>query len=337
MNTTELDFQYPEELIATERSPITRVMFVEKNQPREISIEALLGKFESGDVLVINNTQVLKRRVFTQEKLEILFLSENNDGSWQVLCPASKWKQNTKQNLSGGIHLELIARGRPQTVKPSESLTENFFAQYGELPLPPYIQKARANRHNTNQDTTSYQTKWAEKPGSLAAPTASLHFTQANLEQLESQGVKIAHMTLHVGLGTFLPITGDTLDAHEMHFEWSEIPKQTWATIQQAKLAKHKIWAIGTTVTRALESIPKEILKPNLHGDFVGETNLFIRPGFEYKVVDRLLTNFHQPKSTLLALVAAFSDLQTVKSCYRWAIEKKFRLFSYGDLTVWIK
>ncbi len=342
MNTTELDFEYPEELIATERAPTTRVMLVENKQPREISLEQLLNKFEAGDVLVINNTQVLKRRVFTEQQLEILFLSENAPstsshaaGTWQVLCPASKWKQNTKQTLPGGISLELIARGRPQTVKPSETLTENFFSQYGELPLPPYIQKARANRHNTNQDTTAYQTKWAEKPGSLAAPTASLHFTQKNLDDLKAKGVYIADMTLHVGLGTFLPITGDTLDQHEMHFEWSEIPKQTWETIQQAKLAKHKIWAIGTTVTRALESIPKQILKPNAHGDFVGETNLFIRPGFEYQVVDRLLTNFHQPKSTLLALVAAFSDLQTVKSCYRWAIEKRFRLFSYGDLTVW--
>ncbi len=337
MNTTELDFPYPEELIATERAPTTRVMFVENRQPSEITIDELLNKFEAGDVLVINNTQVLKRRVFTEDQLEILFLSENENGSWQVLCPASKWKQNTKQTLPGGITLELIARGRPQTLMPSEALTEQFFSQHGELPLPPYIQKARANRHNTNQDTTAYQTKWAEKPGSLAAPTASLHFTQKNLDDLKAKGVRVANMTLHVGLGTFLPITGDTLDEHEMHFEWSEIPKLSWETIQQAKLAKHKIWSIGTTVTRALESIPKQVLKPNANGDFVGETNLFIKPGFDYQVVDRLLTNFHQPKSTLLALVSAFSDLQTVKSCYRWAIEKKFRLFSYGDLTVWIK
>lgn len=349
MNTNELDFEFPEELIATERAPSTRVMIVENSKPSEITIEELLQKFEAGDVLVINNTQVLKRRVFTLTEsatsapLEILFLSENHDGSWQVLCQASKWKQGIQQTLPGGMTLELVSRGRPQTVMPSERLTESFFTQHGELPLPPYIQKARANRHNTNQDNTAYQTKWAEKPGSLAAPTASLHFTQSHLDQLKERGVKVAYMTLHVGLGTFLPITGDTLDQHEMHFEWSEVPKQTWQAIQDAKVAKHKIWVIGTTVTRALESIPKNILKPDADGNFVGETNLFIRPasenapGFEFKVIDRLLTNFHQPKSTLLALVSAFSDLQTVKSCYRWAIEKKFRLFSYGDLTVWIK
>jgi S-adenosylmethionine:tRNA ribosyltransferase-isomerase len=287
--------------------------------------------------------------VFSEQGLEILFLDTKDELTWSVLCPSTRWKNGTKQNLPGGVALELTARGRPQTVTSNIKLTAEYFEQHGDLPLPPYIQKARDERKNRAQDKTQYQTAWAEKPGSLAAPTASLHFSKDDLEKLEKKGVVIKHVTLHVGLGTFLPVTTDTLDEHIMHAELAEIPQDTWLAILEAKAHGHYIWALGTTVTRTLESaahglLPKtepdvvcETILQDTQALFFGETKLFIKPGFEFKIVDRLMTNFHQPKSTLLALVAAFAGLQNVKRAYAWAIDLGFRLFSYGDLSVWYK
>ncbi len=312
-------------------------MWVADNKPSEISLEQLIEQFQPGDVLVINDTKVLKRRVFSEAGLEILFLKPASELEWEVLCPSSRWKQNTKQTLPGGIELELIARGKPQTVRSSKPLAEEFFQKYGELPLPPYIQKARNERHNTDLDSNQYQTAWAEQPGSLAAPTASLHFNTDHLRQLDERGVEIVRLTLHVGLGTFLPIVTENLNEHVMHAEQVEIPAGTWQAVQNARSAGNCVWALGTTVTRSLESAARGILPidPRSPGGYFGETSLFIRPGFEFRSVDRLLTNFHQPQSTLLALVGAFAGLQNVKDAYHWAIERKFRLFSYGDLTAW--
>ena len=337
MQLKDLDFLYPEELVATERVPQSRVMWVENGKPQEITLTELVQKFEPGDVLVINDTKVLKRRVFTKEGLEILFLTAKSTTDWEVLCPASRWKKNTQQTLPDGTKLDLVARGKPQTVRSEKPLTEEFFQAHGELPLPPYIQKARNERHNTGQDSTQYQTAWAEQPGSLAAPTASLHFTHDHLRQLDEHGVEIVRLTLHVGLGTFLPISVENLDEHVMHAEQVEIPAGTWKAIQHAKEAGWRVWALGTTVTRSLESAASGLIKedPRTPGGYFGETSLFIRPGFEFKIVDCLLTNFHQPQSTLLALVGAFAGLDNVKAAYQWAIERKFRLFSYGDLTAW--
>lgn len=346
MKLTDLDFSYPEHLVATERLPQSRVMLVEKGEPREVGTAQLLREhefFRSGDCLIINDTRVLSRRVFTESGagagLEILFLhSDPSRKIWQVLCPASKWKDSETQKLPGGVSLTLKSRGRPQTVESSLPLDETYFEMNGEMPLPPYIQKARGERHTRKEDSSQYQTAWAEKNGSLAAPTASLHFKKGELESLSAQGVKIAKLTLHVGLGTFLPVTSENLDEHVMHGEFTEISDETWKMIQETKASGGRVWALGTTVARALESAALgKIEKDYDRGGFFGVTDLFIRPGFEYKVVDVLMTNFHQPKSTLLALVAAFSDLKTVKQCYDWAIKKEFRLFSYGDLSVWIK
>lgn len=340
MKLTDLDFSYPERLVATERLAVSRIMLVEKLEPRELSgTSALLEYFKPGDCLIVNDTRVLSRRVFTESGLEILFLhSDSSLKTWQVLCPASKWKDGEEQKLPGGVSLKLSTRGRPQTVESSISLDEAYFEINGEMPLPPYIQKARGERHTRREDSHQYQTAWAEKNGSLAAPTASLHFKSGELDSLAARGVKVAKLTLHVGLGTFLPVTKENLDEHIMHGEFTEIPDTTWRLIEETKANGGRVWALGTTVTRALESVAQgKLEKDRRGGGFFGETDLFIRPGFEYKVVDVLMTNFHQPKSTLLALVAAFSDLETVKRCYEWAIKKEFRLFSYGDLSVWIK
>lgn len=337
MLRTDLDFDFPEELIATSPQRPSRVMWVEGPlaEPREITLDELVERPQPGDVWVLNQTKVLKRRVFAGD-LEILFLSQPNPDEWEVLFPSRAFKIGDQTELPEGVTMTLTQKGRPQRVRVSRELTRAYFDKHGEVPLPPYIQKARSERHNTPQDESWYQTLWAADPGSLAAPTASLHFEQKHLDRLRERGVLILPVTLHVGLGTFLPVTADDLKDHAMHAEVVEVPLTTWDRLQTARAQGHHVWALGTTVARSLESAA--LGKLRREGDaFRGETDLMILPGGEFRVIDRLMTNFHQPQSTLLALVAAFSSLAHVKACYQWAIARKFRLFSYGDLSVWNK
>ncbi len=221
-------------------------------------------------------------------------------------------------------------------MKLSSSLPEEYFEEFAELPIPPYIQKARAERHSRFADAHWYQTTWASCPGSLAAPTASLHFSDGDIQELKNRGVHVLDLTLHVGLGTFLPVLKENLKEHSMHSEFVRIPTPTWRKVLSATQEGHAVWALGTTVARALESAAHGLVGKNKEGDWEGLTQLFIQPGFQWKVVERLLTNFHQPESTLLALVASFSNLDKVKNCYTWAVQRKFRLFSYGNLTAWV-
>jgi S-adenosylmethionine:tRNA ribosyltransferase-isomerase len=355
MKISDLDFEYPERLVGTKPQNPTRVMDVSLapgQGPREITLQQLLEQIPAGDVLVINNTKVLKRRLFAAVSkdapraavassskhlpdLEILFLSQKSPRQWEVLFPSKKIKIGETIALPGEVTMTLVKKGRPQLVELSQEVDESYFQTHGELPLPPYIQKARDQRHTVSNDETWYQTVWAEKPGSFAAPTASLHFNEAAMAKLKAKGVVILEMTLHVGLGTFLPVTADDLDQHDMHEEYAEIPNQAWQQIQSAKKQSHKIWALGTTATRALESAAQGLLGTDQNGNLQGFTKILIQPPYQFQIVDRLLTNFHQPQSTLLALVAAFAGLEKVKACYLWAIERDFRLFSYGDLSVW--
>lgn len=334
MKLVELDYQFPEELIATERALRSRIMSGLGNEVKEINFDELLERFSSGDVLVVNNTKVLRRRVFTSDNIEMLFLTSADQLEWEVLFPSAKYKIGSRFSLPESVEVMLSQKGRPQKVVSNKPLDERYFETHGELPLPPYIQKARNERRNRQEDKNMYQTGWAEKPGSFAAPTASFHFTDLFLQKLRDKGISILQVTLHVGLGTFLPVTVENLKDHVMHSESVEIPEVVWNQILSAKKKGYRIWALGTTVTRALESAALGKLETT-GGSLVGETQLMITPGFEFKIVDRLLTNFHQPKSTLLALVSAFAGLEKVKRAYAWAIERKFRLFSYGDLTVW--
>lgn len=335
MKLSDLKFDYPEELIATEPVRPTRVMWVGENgEPRELNINELLNSIPRGDVLVINNTKVLKRRIFTDSEVEVLFLDKVGENefsnTWKVLFPAKKYSVGDVLNLPKGFKMKLTEKGRPQLAEVTPVISDLDFAEIAELPLPPYIQKARSRRHNIAADESWYQTAWASVDGSMAAPTASLHFSRENLQTLIEKGVLVIELTLHVGLGTFLPVQTEDLNQHQMHSENYEISKSNWELILKAKLAKNKIWALGTTSTRVLETIART-------NRLAGSTNLLLQPGSDFNVVDRLLTNFHQPESTLLALVASFSSLDKVKNCYQWAMQKKFRLFSYGDLSVWIK
>ncbi|UYL08350.1 tRNA preQ1(34) S-adenosylmethionine ribosyltransferase-isomerase QueA [Bdellovibrio sp. SKB1291214] len=334
MKITDLIFDYPEELVATSPQRPSRVMWVENNQPQEITLVDLMEKINKDDVLVVNNTRVLKRRVFSGD-VEILFLKQNSDLEWEVLFPSKKFKIGQTLELPLGVTMTLAEKGRPQKVVLNQAVTEDYFQKVAELPLPPYIQKARNARHTVDADESWYQTAWAKTPGSFAAPTASLHFSTNDMEQLRTKGVKIVEVTLHVGLGTFLPVTAEDLNDHDMHEEYVEVSAESWKTIQDARNAGHLIWSLGTTTTRSLESVAGGLLKGSDSDGYQGFTKLLIQPGYKFKVVQRLLTNFHQPESTLLALVSGFSSLETVKTCYLWAIERKFRLFSYGDLTCW--
>lgn len=334
MKLADLDFSFPEELIATSPQRPSRVMWVERGVPQEITLQELMSRIPAGDVLVVNNTRVLKRRVFAGD-VEILFLKQTSSVDWEVLFPSKKYKVGSSLELPLGVTMTLVEKGRPQKVRLNQEVTEDYFQKVAELPLPPYIQKAREQRHTVEADESWYQTAWAKTPGSFAAPTASLHFSAQDMEALKAKGVVLCEVTLHVGLGTFLPVTAEDLNDHDMHEEYVEVSAATWAVVNNARKNGHKVWSLGTTTTRSLESVGNGLLQGNPEEGFRGFTKLLIQPGYKFKVVNRLLTNFHQPQSTLLALVAGFSSLETVKACYHWAIERKFRLFSYGDLSCW--
>lgn len=345
MHLNELDFNYPESLVAIKPAPNPRVMFVAGKEPQEISIDDLIQKINPGDLFIINESKVIKARITSECGMEILFLEpQSNNLTQKVMCLAKNWPIGKELVLPQGVKIVMSEKGIPQTVTLSKVLDLDYFEKFGEMPLPPYIKKARSqvikkkddNQNDFMNDEKDYQTVWAQKWGSLAAPTASLHFKEEHLKKIKSRGGEILKITLHVGLGTFLPIQTDNVLKHEMHSEFIEIEGAVIEKIKSAKKQNVKIWALGTTVARTLESLDLEFLKQE--GNFFrGNTKIFITPGFNFRYVDVLLTNFHQPRSTLIALVGAFAGLEKVKSCYNWAIENNFRLFSYGDLSAWEK
>ncbi len=315
----------------------SRVMWVKDERPQELSWKEFLNQFKAGDLIVVNDTKVMPSRVWAEPmgqdspaEVDLLFTKSLGDGRWEVLAPTKKMK-NQKWILPDGVEIVELQPGIPQTVQLSREIDDAYFFKFGEVPLPPYILKSRGDRHSHTDDSEWYQTFFAKTPGSCAAPTASLHFTAGDFDFLKSRGVEIAHLTLHVGLGTFLPVTVDNLNDHKMHSEFVHIPKETWRKVGQSS---GRVWALGTTVARALESAVIGKLKKTEDG-FIGNTDLLILPGYDFKMVRGLLTNFHQPESTLLALVSAYAGLENLKRAYAWAVDKKFRLFSYGDLSVW--
>ncbi|MCB0348689.1 MAG: tRNA preQ1(34) S-adenosylmethionine ribosyltransferase-isomerase QueA [Bdellovibrionales bacterium] len=335
MLTSDLDYTYPESLVATKPQNPSRIMLA-GSKPKEVTKSDLFMLFQPGDILVVNETKVIPKKIKAttakNKPIEILFLDETSENVWSVLLPLSRLQKGEVLSLPEGLELVVIEGGIPQKASVSKKMDANYFITHGQMPLPPYIEKARKLDPIENDDMNWYQTAWAKTAGSAAAPTASFHFTESDLEDFKKRGVNVEKICLHVGLGTFLPVQAEDLTKHKMHSEYAEVKLATWKSISECK---GRVWALGTTVCRTLESIPAE--KLSLEGDsYKGNTDIFIYPGHSFKVVTGLLTNFHQPKSTLLALVAAFSDLDTVKKNYAWAIENKFRLFSYGDLSVWL-
>lgn len=334
MKRSDLSYFYPEELVATEPRRPSQVMWVKDKNPRKLDWESFLNQFREGDLIIVNDTQVNPLRVWATsphgQQVDVLFVRGLGSNRWEVLAPTKKMK-NHEWTLPDGIKIIELTAGIPQVIQLSQDVDQKYFEIHGEVPLPPYILKSRGSRRSQVGDKNWYRSIFAKNRGSSAAPTASLHFTQNDFDFLKSKNVDFAYLTLHVGLGTYLPVTSEDLDQHHMHQEYVHIPKETWRKVGRSP---GRLWALGTTVTRALESASIGKLKKSEEG-FSGSTDLLIQPGYDFKVVRAMMTNFHQPESTLLALVAAFAGLETVKNAYAFAIENKFRLFSYGDLSAW--
>lgn len=334
MRTTDFDFYLPDELIAQfpakERSA-SRLLRLDghSGELQDTQFAQLCEFIEAGDLLIFNNTQVIKARLAGQKStggsIEALVERIIDDDHVLAHIRASKSpKPGSRLIFANAFEAEVESRQDDLFLLKinSDRPILDLLDQYGALPLPPYI------THTADEtDDERYQTVYAKIPGAVAAPTAGLHFDEVMLKHLQDKGVHVAYVTLHVGAGTFQPVRVDNIHEHKMHSELYSVPEETVALIQAAKQAGKKVTAVGTTALRALESAAQsgEIKTGN------GDTNIFITPGYQFKVVERLLTNFHLPKSTLMMLVSAFAGINNIKHAYQHAIEEKYRFFSYGD------
>ncbi len=344
METAKLNYYLPPELIAQEPSGIrsdSKLLFLDSSDGKMTGSKfSCIGDFlRPGDCLVLNDTKVLLARFFAARKsggkLEGLFLTKNEDGFWNVMLKgAGKVKQGEiiilkDRQKQGFCEVEVIAKsgnGQCQLAIESGENFEDILEKIGFPPLPPYI-KRNDDIEQAATDRQRYQTVYAKKNGAIAAPTAGLHFTNELIEQLKKAGICFVNITLHVGAGTFKPVTVDDLDQHEIHKEWFSIDKENAAKINAAKNKGNRVIAVGTTSVRAMETAAEDSrLKAGS-----GTTQLFIQPGYKFKIIDAMITNFHLPKSTLIALVAAFAGLENVFAAYNYAIENKYRFYSYGD------
>ncbi|MEQ1488386.1 MAG: tRNA preQ1(34) S-adenosylmethionine ribosyltransferase-isomerase QueA [Methylotenera sp.] len=340
MRTQDFDFLLPSNLIAqhptTERtaSRLLRLNGVDGHLSDDLFID-LPDYLQAGDLLVFNDTRVIKARLFGQKhsggNVEVLIERVINQHTAYAHVRASRApKIGSQLKLADAFDVEVTARHDDlfELRFLSDASVLDLLAQHGALPLPPYI-----THEATNEDDERYQTVFSKHLGAVAAPTAGLHFDEIMLEKIKQKGVDIAYVTLHVGAGTFQPVRVDNISEHKMHSELYHISQATIDMIAQTKLRGGKVTAIGTTALRALESAAR-CTESNPNGELQatsGETNIFITPGHRFKVVDRLFTNFHLPKSTLLMLVSAFAGVENIKNAYAHAIAQQYRFFSYGD------
>ena len=337
MDISDFDFTLPDRLIAQHPPEVRGSSRLLVALP-DISLQDrvfgdLPDYIEAGDVLVFNNTKVMKARLFGQKesggKIEALIerVLDNHTALAHIRSSKSP-KPGTKLIFEGDICAVMVERADELFCLrfEGEQTVYELLEQNGHLPLPPYIERAAGA-----DDDTRYQTVYAKHQGAVAAPTAGLHFTDELLGRLKAKGVETAEVTLHVGAGTFQPVRVDKIEEHKMHSEWFDVPPETVAAIEAAHARGNKVWAVGTTSMRALESAARETgrLKAGQ-----GDTDIFITPGYRFRVIDRLITNFHLPKSTLLMLVSAFSGMEHIRAVYRHAVEHEYRFFSYGDAMV---
>lgn len=336
MKVDDFSYELPEELIAqkpAEYRDESRLMILhrESGKIEEKKFRDIIDYLNEGDLLVLNNSKVLPARLFgrkfsTGTQIEVLLLNEKEKDIWEVLVrPGRRVKIGTEISFGDGRLLGQTLDytefgGRLMKFSYSGNFDE-IIDELGELPLPPYI-------HEKPADPGRYQTVYAKERGSVAAPTAGLHFTPELLRKLEEKGIGTAYLTLHVGLGTFRPVKAEHVEEHQMHAEYYELSQQTAELINQKKAEGKRVIAVGTTVTRTLEAIASEkgILTASK-----GWTDIFIFPGYEFKVIDALVTNFHLPRSTLLMLVSAFAGREKILKAYQQAVEKKYHFFSFGD------
>ena len=346
MRTDRLHYDLPAELIAqapAETRSASRLLVLDRSSGRLTDSQfAYLGDFlRPGDCLVLNDTKVLPARFFlcrqTGAALEALFLAERNgqQGVWEVMLKGARKvkpgerlhiKDRHGQDSCAAALVEKKTEGVCLLKVEAQGSAETVLEKVGFPPLPPYIWRD-GDPIQAEQDQQRYQTVYARRPGAVAAPTAGLHFTEPLLNQLRDSGIRFASVTLHVGTGTFRPVTAEELEQHEIHSEWFQLDQANAETINAARAAGGRVVAVGTTGTRVLETAATEgRVKPA-----EGDTKLFITPGYRFHIVDAMITNFHLPRSTLLALVAAFAGLQEILAAYHHAIEQRYRFYSYGD------
>ena len=334
MKLSDFSYDLPEELIA--QTPLanrsaSRLLTVDRKtgEYEDRTFEDILSYFEEGDCLIVNDSRVIPARLFAKRPtggaVEIFLLRPYGDDRWECLVKPGRNAREGQTLLLGDLTatVESVTEEGNRVIAFTSSkgdVTEEL-KRLGEVPLPPYI-------HEKLADAERYQTVYSKAEGSVAAPTAGLHFTPELLQKLRDKGVRIGSVTLHVGLGTFRPVKVEDPTTHKMHSEYYILPQQTVDLINETKAKGGRITAVGTTATRVLETAGRRGLPLTAA---CGETDIFIYPGFEFRVIDRLITNFHLPESTLIMLVSAFSKREFVLEAYKHAVEEKYRFFSFGD------
>ena len=336
MKTSDFDYELPEHLIAQtplEKRDSSKLLVLDKNTG-EITHENfsnIINYLNEDDVLVLNDTKVMPARLYgvkedTEAVIEILMLKDNGDNNWECLTrPAKRIKIGTIVSFGNGLLKAECVDIKEEGIRIFKLIYKGILYEIldelGEMPLPPYI-------HEKLQDKDRYQTVYAKNIGSAAAPTAGLHFTNDLLDKIKEKGVKIVYVTLHVGLGTFRPVSVDDVNNHKMHSEFYMMNKETAEILNKAKNNNQRIISVGTTSTRTLETIT------NLYNEFrecSGWTDIFIYPGYKFKAINALITNFHLPKSTLVMLVSALAGKDNILNAYKEAVKNEYRFFSFGD------
>lgn len=336
LHTSDFDFELPTELIAShplEKRDASRMLVVDGNTVADKHIRDFLDYLRPGDVVVFNNSRVIPARFMADGKHEITLhtcMSDDNKIWWGLCKKFTKMHIGDILTLDDGTQIKIISVNDESGLK-IEFLCDDVFAvldRVGKMPLPPYMK-----REEEVADRERYQTVYSQPLGSLAAPTAGLHFTTELMDEIEKRGAKIVKVTLHVGAGTWMPVKTENLSEHKMHREWCRVTPAQADIINRAT----RVIAVGTTSMRTLESAARHAAPGNRVAPFCSTTNIFITPGYEFRAVDVLLTNFHLPKSTLFMLVSAFSGLDEMKAAYKHAIDEKYRFFSYGDCCLLFK
>ena len=335
MRTDDFDFYLPEKLIAQtplEKRDSSKLLVLDKETGdiKHESFSNIIDYLNEGDVLVLNDTKVMPARILgakidTGAVIELLMLKEIEKDTWEVLSkPAKRIKIGTIVKFSDKLKAECVGLGE-EGIRIFKFIYDGIFYEIldelGEMPLPPYI-------HEKLKDKDRYQTVYAKNIGSAAAPTAGLHFTKELMKKIKDKGIKIEYITLHVGLGTFRPVSVEDVTNHKMHSEFYQMNESTAKVLNEAKKNNNRIISVGTTSTRTLETII------NLYGEFKecsGWTDIFIYPGYEFKAITSLITNFHLPKSTLIMLVSALAGKENIMNAYNEAVKNEYRFFSFGD------
>ena len=334
MKTADFDYVLPPERIAQtplEPRHASRLLVLDREQDT-LTYKTFweIGDFlKPGDLLVLNQTRVIRARIFARKetggRVELLLLNRRSDTTWEVLVGGKGMKAGRRLTLEEGPGVEIleVLDGSRRVVNFAEPV-EGYLESHGQMPLPPYI-------HERLHDPERYQTVYARETGSAAAPTAGLHFTPELIDKLKGQGIGFAYLTLHVGLDTFAPVTEDDPSEHIIHTEWCELGAEAADQINRTRRAGGRVIAVGTTTVRTLESAAVGAKGDDIVAPFNGPTSLFILPGYQFKAVDAMVTNFHLPKSTLLMLVSAFAGRERMLAVYREAIRLEYRFYSFGD------